>query len=95
MKRNEQIINSSPRRKMILTQLRREDELIKNIPLKTVLEAYHSMIKVAPTLSTDKNAVKSFFRSIAMAPEGGVDWNTLKGLAEAEVSVNKARDLQG
>lgn len=88
--KNEQIINSSPRRKMILHQLRQEDDTIKSMPVKTVMEAYHSMSKIAPRLSTDKNAVRSFLRSVAVSPEGGIDWNTMKGLADAEVSVGKA-----
>lgn len=93
MNKNTEIINATPRRKMILDQLRREDDLIKDMPLRKAMEAYHSMVGVAPTLSTDKNAVKSFLRTVAMTPDGGVDWNTLKGLADAEVSVSKAKGM--
>lgn len=88
---NKKVINQTPRRKAILEQLRREDMLIKEIPLNTALEAYHSMVEVAPTLSTDKNAVKSFLRTVATSPEGGIDWNTLKGLADAETSIMKSK----
>ncbi|MHA1302090.1 MAG: hypothetical protein ACTSPI_00110 [Candidatus Heimdallarchaeaceae archaeon] len=93
--KNTETVFATPRRKMILEQLRREDEYIKKIPLKQTLEAYHTMIEHAPTLSMDKNAVKSFLRSIAMSPEGGVDWNTIKGIADAEVSILKAKETRG
>ncbi len=85
---------ASPRRQEILKTLHKEDELIKELPKQRALEAYHSMTKVAPTISLDKNAVKSFLREIAISPEGGINWNTLKGLAEAENSVNRALERE-
>lgn len=85
---------ASPRRQEILKTLHKEDELIKELPKQRALEAYHSMTKVAPTISLDKNAVKSFLREIAISPEGGINWNTLKGLAEAESSVNRALERE-
>ena len=87
------LVIDSHKRKSILEQLRNEDPLIKKIPMKQALEAYHTMVEASPILSKDKNAVKSYLRSVAMAPEGGVDWNTIKGLADTESSLRKAKGL--
>lgn len=91
--KNKQIVIDSPRRKMILDQLRREDDVIAKLPIEKALEAFHTMGNVAPTLSTDKNAVRSFLRTVAVNPMGGLDWNTIKGLAEAETAVKRAKGL--
>lgn len=83
-------LQTSPVRKMIFTALKKEDPTIADAPNSALLEAYHTMAKVAPTLSTDKNAVKSFLRE-AIVSGGGVDYNTIRGVAEAEAAVNKVR----
>jgi hypothetical protein len=84
----EKFVNS-PMRHAILGQLKREDDIIAMADPTSTLEAYHTMKKVAPTLSTDKNAVKSFLRE-AVQHQGGVDYMTLKGLADAEAAVTGA-----
>ena len=94
MKKNQQMMFDSPRRKAIFDALVIEDDIINKMDQTRALEAYHSMAKIAPTLSTDKNAVKSFLRSVAASPEGGIDWNTLKGMADAEVSILKAQGIK-
>ena len=76
----------SPMRHAILGQLKREDDIIAGAPNKRILEAYHTMKEFAPTLSTDKNAVKSFLREAAQH-EGGIDFMSIKGLADAEAAV--------
>ena len=45
--------------------------------------AFQTMRNFAPTLATDPNAVQSFLRSAVMSG-GGVDYNTIKLLAETE-----------
>ena len=84
----------SPVRKQIFETLKREDETLSGADNKTLLEAYHTMSRFAPTLSTDKNTVKAFLRVAATSPEGGVDYNTIKTLAEAENAVQgpKSKD---
>lgn len=77
----------SPVRKQIFDTLKREDTTLRDADNKTLLEAYHTMARFAPTLSTDKNTVKAFLRVAATSPEGGVDYNTIKTLAEAENAV--------
>ncbi len=80
-------LSTSPVRQSIFATLKREDETIGGADNKVLLEAYHTMSRFAPTLSTDKNAVKAFLRVAATSPEGGVDYNTIKTLAEAENAV--------
>jgi len=80
----------SPARRAIFTALKHEDPTIATADNKTLLEAYHTMSQVAPMLSTDKNAVKSFLRE-ATTSGGGLDFHTIKGIAEAESAVNKAK----
>lgn len=76
----------SPVRKAIFKRLSAEDDIIGQASPDNMLRAYSTMAKVAPTLSTDINAVKSFLRSSAMH-DGGIDPMTIKGLAEAETAV--------
>lgn len=80
----------SPARKAIFSALKKEDPMLGMADNKTLLEAYHTMSQVAPTLSTDKNAVRSFLREAATSGGGGLDFHSIKGIAEAETAVNKA-----
>jgi hypothetical protein len=78
-------------RNAILQQLKREDPVLSGAPDKTLMEAFHTMTKVAPFLSKDKNAVRSFLR-MAATSGGGLDFNTIKLLAEAERAVTGKRE---
>lgn len=78
----------SPTRKTIFNTLKKEDPILADTENKVLLEAYHTMSRFAPTLSTDKNAVKSFLREAATSG-GGVNHNTIKLLADAEGTINK------
>lgn len=80
----------SPARKSIFSALKKEDPMLGMADNKTLLEAYHTMSQVAPTLSTDKNAVRSFLREAATSGSGGLDFHSIKGIAEAESAVHKA-----
>jgi hypothetical protein len=73
-------------REAILKQLKKEDPVLGNADDKTLMEAFHTMQRFAPTLSTDKNAVRSFLRSAVMSG-AGVDFHTIKLLGDAERSV--------
>jgi hypothetical protein len=81
-------LSLSPARSAIFDSLRSEDPDLAATDKGTLMEAYHTMSRFAPTLSTDKNAVKSFLRTVATSPEGGTDFNTIKLLAEAENAIN-------
>lgn len=80
----------TPMRKAIFTALKQEDPILAAADNKTLLEAYHTMANVAPTLSTDKNAVRSFLTEAATTG-GGLDFHSIKGIAEAENAVTRAK----
>lgn len=82
----------SPARNTIFQALKREDPILADTDNKTLLEAFHTMANIAPNLSADKNAVKSVLR-MAATSGGGLDYNTIRGLADAETAVNKAKGL--
>lgn len=83
-------LSTSPVRQAIFNSLKQEDPILSQADNKTLLEAYHTMAKVAPTLSTDKNAVKSFLTQ-AVVSGGGLDYQTIKGIADAEAAVARAK----
>lgn len=78
---------TSPARSAIFESLQKEDDILAMADKGMLQEAYHTMARFAPTLSTDKNAVKSFLRTAVASAEGGADFNTIKLLAEAENAV--------
>jgi len=80
----------SPMRQLIFQTLKSEDPILADADNKTLLEAYHTMAKVAPTLATDKNAVRSFL-TLAATSGGGLDFQTIKGIADAENAVIRAK----
>lgn len=57
----------------------------------TVLQAYKTMSRFAPTLSTDPNIATSFMRNAAMSG-GALDYQVVKGLADAEAAVQRAKN---
>lgn len=83
----------SPARKALLRTLRQEDDIIANMGEQEVLDAFHTITKFAPTLAKDKNAVRSALRMAAQT-EGGLSYHTIKGLADAENAVARAKAPQ-
>lgn len=85
---------SDPRRQQILDKVIESDPLISSYAEKnpgSVQTAYDTMIRFAPELSTDPNVVTAFLRHASMT--GGVlDHATVKGLADAEASIHKAKN---
>jgi hypothetical protein len=73
-------------REAILKQLKREDPILGDAPDKVLMEAYHTMQRFAPTLSTDKNAVRSFLRQAVMNGVGP-DYASIKLLADTERAI--------
>jgi len=73
-------------RQAILQQLKQEDAVLSNADDKVLMEAYHTMSRFAPVLSTDKNAVRSFLRQAVMSGNGA-DYSTIKHLADSERAV--------
>ena len=81
-------------REAILKQLRMEDPVLAEADDKVLMEAYHTMVRFAPTLSTDKNAVRSFLRAAVMSGSG-LDFATIKMISEAERTVSGKGDKDG
>jgi len=78
-------------REAIIGDLKRSDSVLANADDKTLMEAYHTMARFAPVLSTDKNAVRSFLRQAVMAGSGP-DFMSIKLLADSERAVTGDKD---
>lgn len=78
-------------RTAILGDLKRTDPILSNADDGTLMEAYHTMTRFAPTLSTDKNAVRSFLRQAVMSG-AGPDFMSIKLIADAERAVTTPKD---
>lgn len=73
-------------RQAILGDLKRADSVLAQADDALLMESYHTMQRFAPTLSTDKNAVRSFLRQAVMSGSGP-DFMTIKHLADSERAV--------
>jgi len=73
-------------RENIFNQVRKEDDIIRRADQKDLNEAYSTMVRFAPTLATDKNAVKTFLRESVLYGTGPNPM-AIKQLAEAEEAV--------
>ncbi len=73
-------------RQAILQQLRMEDPVLAEADDKLLMESYHTMVRFAPTLSTDKNAVRTFLREAVMTGVGP-NFATIKMLGETERTI--------
>lgn len=70
-------------RENMFEQLQQEDDVLAQADPQTLQEAYHTMVRFAPTLATDKNAVRSFLRESVLYGTGP-NVITIKQLADAE-----------
>lgn len=71
----------------VFKALQAEDDVISQADPQQLAEAYHTMVRFAPTLATDKNAVKTFLRESVLYGTGP-NFVSIKQLADAEKSVN-------
>jgi len=78
-------------RAAIVKVLKQEDSVLAGADDKALMEAYHTMVRFAPTLSTDKNAVRSFLRQATMSG-AGPDYMSIKLLADSERAVTGKSD---
>lgn len=81
----------NPKRRSLFDAIRKEDPDLHAADPKQLMEAYNTMARVAPNLSTDKSAVRSFLRNAAFSG-GGLDFNTIKGIADAESAVSRTKE---
>jgi len=77
----------SMQRKNVFDQLQEEDDVIARADPAQLDEAYHTMVRFAPTLATDKNAVKTFLRESVLYGTGP-NFVAIKQLADAERAVS-------
>lgn len=78
-------------RDAILGDLKRTDSVLAGADDATLMEAYHTMTRFAPVLSTDKNAVRSFLRQAVMSGSGP-DYMSIKLLADSERAVTGGKE---
>jgi len=64
------------------------DPVLADADPAEIEEAYATMKRFAPTLASDKNAVRAFLRE-AVTSGGGVNYNTIKMLSDAENSAQE------
>lgn len=76
-------------RSSIFEQLQQEDDVIAQAEPQQLAEAYHTMVRFAPTLATDKNAVKTFLRESVLYGTGP-NFMAIKQLADSERAVNNS-----
>ena len=81
-------------REAIIGELKRTDSVLAGADDSTLMEAYHTMTRFAPVLSTDKNAVRSFLRQAVMSGSGP-DYMSIKLLADSERAVTGGNDKRG
>jgi len=79
-------LRNNSARTAIIDQLKLEDPILHEADDEELMEAYHTMTRFAPVLSTDKNAVRSFLRQAVMSGTGP-DYMTIKLLAESESAI--------
>lgn len=85
---------AEPQRKKILNDVVKNDYVINTAERENpgqAMQAYGTMKRFAPTLSTDPNVVQSFLRHSAQTG-GPMDFQTVKGLADAEAAVQRAQN---
>lgn len=75
-------------RRSVFDELRQEDDVIAKADPGALNEAYHTMVRFAPTLATDKNAVKTFLRESTLYGTGP-NFMAIKQLADAESAVTR------
>jgi hypothetical protein len=79
-------IMAKKERQSVFDILQKEDDVIARADPQQLAEAYHTMARFAPTLATDKNAVKTFLRESVLYGTGP-NPTGIKQLAEAERAV--------
>lgn len=85
---------AEPQRKKIINDVLKKDDVVRAAERENpgqAIQAYTTMKRFAPTLSTDPNVVTSFLRNSALTG-GPMDFQTVKGLADAEQAVQRAKN---
>jgi hypothetical protein len=89
-----------PKRKALLENLFKTDPVLHDAIARhpdskaAILEAYGTMVKFAPTLSLDINAVRSFLRESVLGG-AGVNYATIKNLIDTERAATESKPRYG
>lgn len=92
--------STDPKRQALVASLLRTDpvlsDAVKRHPeaKRMVEESYGTMVRFAPTLSMDPNAVRSFLRE-AVLGGSGVNYATIKNLVDTERSIADSKPQYG
>ena len=96
------LIGDAQRRRLVESLMRTDPVLsdaVQHNPKgkDLVLEAYGTMCKFAPKLSTDVNAVRSFLREAVLGGSnaGGVNYATIKNLVDTEKTITGQKKPSG
>jgi hypothetical protein len=79
-----------PKRKKLFESVVRTDPVVSDAlarnphAAQTLAEAFQTMVRFAPSLSLDVNAVRSFLREAVVGGASGVNYATIKSLIETE-----------
>jgi hypothetical protein len=93
-------VSGDPKRKAMVDQILRSDPVLSDAiqrhpeSKRMVEESYSTMVRFAPTLSMDINAVRSFLRE-AVLGGSGVNYATIKNLVDTERSISDAKPQYG
>jgi hypothetical protein len=83
-----------PKREKLLENIVHEDQVVRTFDRENpgqAAAAFKTMSRFAPTLSTDPNVATAFLRNAAMSG-GALDHQMVRGLAEAETQVQRAKN---
>ena len=78
------------RRIMLISELHRNDPMLKDVDLEQLMTWYATIIHYAPKMSLDKNTVRELLQNFVRF--GRIDVNTLKTLAETEKALMQAAE---
>lgn len=87
-----------PQRKRLFESVVRTDPVVQDAMTrnpnaeKTLVEAFQTMVRFAPSLSLDVNAVRSFLREAVVGGAVGVNYATIKTLIETEKGLKGSGD---
>lgn len=87
-----------PKRKQLFESVVRSDPVISDAvernptAAKSLIEAYETMTRFAPSLTLDVNAVRSFLREAVIGGAAGVNYATIKSLIETERALKSPGD---
>ena len=83
-----------PAREEIVKKVIQNDDVVSTAERESpgqAFQAFQTMKRVAPSLSQDPNVVQSYLRNAALSG-GPVDFQMVKGLADAETSLHRAQN---